>query len=434
MELSIGDPFSSGSPSDKDSAARLASVASNAHALPEIVSGANPILRAANRLINLVPQLKAMAHAGDLVQLRERLASEVRLFERKALDASVSQEQVIGARYCLCTVLDETAMQTPWGSNGEWAQHSLLVLFHNETWGGEKFFQLLSRLAQNPQKHRDLLELMYFCIALGFEGRFRVIDNGRGQLETLRQRLASIIHTASGERDSVLSPHWRGVESQAQPWRVVPIWVVALLSGLVALVVFVLLSFLLADRSDPAFAKLAAIDVPIVQPKVKPLRRPDPVRLRQFLEPEIREGLVDVRDEPDRSVVTIMGDGLFDSGQAEINPRYTVVLQRVAAAMNEVPGTVIVAGYTDNVPSRSIRFPSNWHLSEARAKMVADMLALTLTDPSRIRAEGKGEAEPVADNGSSEGRARNRRVELTLLLPRSEIDRALNSDSTQGAN
>jgi type VI secretion system protein ImpK len=51
-----------------------------------------------------------------------------------------------------------------------WSRHSLLVTFHNETWGGEKFFQLLAKLAQNPQQHAHLLELMYYCLALGFEG------------------------------------------------------------------------------------------------------------------------------------------------------------------------------------------------------------------------------------------------------------------------
>lgn len=394
--------------------------------LPEILSGTNPLVRAANRLINLVPQIRAMAHAGDLAQLRERLASEVHLFERRAMEASVPQDQVIGARYCLCTVLDETAMQTPWGSNGEWAQHSLLVRFHNETWGGEKYFQLLSRVAQNPQKHLDLLELMYFCIALGFEGRFRIIDNGRGQLETLRQRLASIIQTAKGERERALSPHWRGEVGVAQPWRVVPVWVIATICGLIGLAIYMAFNFLLADRSDPVFAKIATIDVPNVKKPVPLPAVADPMRLRKFLEPEIREGLVQVQDLADRSIVTIMGDGLFDSGRADIKPRYDPVLQRVAQALNEVPGTVVVAGYTDNVPSRSIQYPSNWHLSQARAVMVKDLLARVLTDASRMRAEGKGEADPVADNHSSEGRAKNRRVEITLLLPRAMIDQALN--------
>jgi type VI secretion system protein ImpK len=63
--------------------------------------------------------------------------------------------------------------------------------------GGEKFFQLLAKLAQNPQQHGWLLELMYYCLALGFEGRFRIVDNGRTQLETLKQRLVQIIRRAT---------------------------------------------------------------------------------------------------------------------------------------------------------------------------------------------------------------------------------------------
>ena len=90
---------------------------------------------------------------------------------------------MIAARYALCTLLDETAASTPWGGQGSWAKHSLLVLFHNEAWGGEKFFQLLSKLAENPAGNRDLLELMYACIALGFEGRYRVVQNGQAQLD-----------------------------------------------------------------------------------------------------------------------------------------------------------------------------------------------------------------------------------------------------------
>lgn len=410
------------------------SVRGQSPALPDILSGTNPLVRAANRLINLVPQIRAMAHVGDLAQLREKLASEVRAFEKRALEANVPQDQVIGARYCLCTVLDETAMQTPWGGNGEWGQHSLLMRFHDETWGGEKYFQLLSRVAQNPQKHLDLLELMYFCIALGFEGRFRVIDNGRGQLETLRQRLATIIQTAKGERERTLSPHWKGEEGVIQPWRVVPAWVVATVCAMLGLIIYTVFSFKLADRSDPVFAKFAAMEVPAVQKAAPPPPpAPDPVRLRKFLEPEIAEHLVEVRDLVDKSVVTILGDGLFDSGRADVKARYGPVLQRVAAAMNEVPGAVVIAGYTDNVPSRSLQYPSNWHLSQARANVVLEMMGLTINDRSRLRAEGRGEADPIAENSSAEGRARNRRVEITLLLPREAIESVLNRRSSQDA-
>src|SRR5436190_1176230 len=84
---------------------------------------------------------------------------------------------------------------------------NLLVTFHDETWGGEKFFQLLAKLAQNPQQHAHLLELMYYCLALGFEGRFRIVDNGRTQLETLKQRLLTILHQVRGEYERPLAMH-----------------------------------------------------------------------------------------------------------------------------------------------------------------------------------------------------------------------------------
>lgn len=382
-------------------------------ALPEIISGTNPLVRAANRLVNLVPQIRSMLRVDDLGSLRERLVAEVRLFEQRALEAGVAQDQVVGARYCLCTVLDETAALTPWGGSGDWSRHSLLVLFHNETWGGEKYFQLLSRLAQNPQKHRDLLELMYFCIALGFEGRFRVVEGGRVQLETLRQRLAGILGKEQGGHETALSPHWQGQAGEALPWRIVPAWVVGALCAVLALSVWLVLAFRLADRSDPVFARLAAIDAPVAGRAPSLADSTD--RLRGLLAAEVRAGLIEVYDDTDRSVVTLLGDGLFESGSAEISARYRPILQRVAVALDAAPGAVMVSGHTDSVPSRSIRFPSNWHLSRARADAVRVLLDGALGEPGRTRAEGRGEAEPVADNGTAEGRARNRRVEITLV-------------------
>ena len=147
----------------------------------ETASGSNLLVTAANPVLNLVPHIRGMAELEDAGQLRQFLIEQIQEFERRARDLGVAPETVIGGRYCLCTLLDETAAQTPWGGSGLWSRHSLLVTFHNETWGGEKFFQLLSKLAQNPKQYRDLLSLMYYCISLGLEGRFRIIDNGRAQ-------------------------------------------------------------------------------------------------------------------------------------------------------------------------------------------------------------------------------------------------------------
>ena len=72
-------------------------------------------------------------------------------------------EQITAARYVVCTMLDEAASRdTPWGA-GVWARQSLLVMFHNETWGGEKVFQLLARLAQKPAQHRICSNCLTWC-------------------------------------------------------------------------------------------------------------------------------------------------------------------------------------------------------------------------------------------------------------------------------
>ncbi len=389
--------------------------------LPEVITGTNPLTAAANPLLNLIPQLRTSLQQPDPGTLHNQLVQQIQLFEQRARQAGISNETVIGARYCLCTVLDEMAGQTPWGGAGIWTKYSLLVVFHKETWGGEKFFQLLAKLAQNPQQHRDLLELMYYCIALGFEGRFHVVENGRAQLETLKQRLVKILRTAKGDVEKGLSPHWQGEQGNQQKiWSLLPVWVVAAMAGLIALLVYLWFVFGLARLSDDVFASINSIRLPRIM-----LSQPAAPRLAKFLEPEIREGLVTVHDEADRSTVILRGDGLFDSGSDRIRPRYEHVIARVAAALNDVQGAVLVAGYTDNVPIRTLRYPSNWQLSQARADSVKTMLEKKLTVPSRVRAEGRADADPVAPNDSSANRALNRRVEIVLLLSPTERDNQL---------
>jgi type IV/VI secretion system ImpK/VasF family protein len=108
----------------------------------------------------------------------------------------------------------------------------LLVTFHNETWG-EKFFQLLARLSQNPREHILLLEMINYCLLLGFEGRYRVLDNGRTQLETIKQRLWQMIRGVRGSYPPPLSPHPEDRPVLRKLWRpMVPLWACVALVGL----------------------------------------------------------------------------------------------------------------------------------------------------------------------------------------------------------
>ncbi|WP_263143403.1 DotU family type VI secretion system protein [Pseudomonas sp. RIT-PI-AD] len=392
--------------------------------LPEVHSGSNPLVAAANPLLNLIYQIRTLVHNSEPARLRDFLTQEVRNFEARAKFEGISQEHLIAARYCLCTVLDETAAQTPWGGSGVWSRHSLLVTFHNETWGGEKFFQLLAKLAQSPMQHRDLLELMYYCISLGFEGRYRIISNGQSQLETLRRRLAEIIRDAKGDRFKALSPHWEGVTNELpKVWRVMPVWVSTILGLLLGTAIYMVIAFYLSDRSDKTFAAINGLklpEAPVVERNTAP-----PVRFARFLEPEIRAGLVSVKETSEQSTVTILGDGLFDSGSASVRSRYYPILQRIAEAINETHGKVLVTGHSDDVPIRTVRFPSNWHLSMERATTVSALLEKFIDTSGRVTTQGRGSSEPVVPNASAANRALNRRVEITVFASPADLQKEI---------
>ncbi|EOC0588382.1 DotU family type VI secretion system protein [Cronobacter sakazakii] len=385
-----------------------------------ILSGAssnNPLVAAANPLLNAIPQIRHSVSHEDQVGLRQRLIDEIRRFEVRCQQAALPYEVIVGARYCLCTALDEAAALTPWGSRGVWSGSGLLVTFHNETWGGEKFFQLLARLSQNPREHIFLLEMINYCLLLGFEGRYRVMDNGRTQLETIKQRLWQMIRSVRGSYPPPLSPHPEDQPVLRKLWRpVVPLWACVALAGFLACLFFIILNWRLGDNTSPVLAKIYQTPLPEVTVQ-QPAREVAPVlNLRGFLRPEIEAGLVAVRDEADRSVVILKGDGLFASASTVVRGRYEPVIDRVAQAMNNVSGKILVVGYSDNVPIRSARFASNYELSLARAESVQKMLQAHLADPNRVKAQGRGEMDPIAPNNTPENRARNRRVEITLLV------------------
>ncbi|CAN0586924.1 unnamed protein product, partial [Ectocarpus sp. 12 AP-2014] len=99
----------------------------------------------------------------------------------------------------------------------------------------------------------------------------------------------------------------------------------------------------------------------------------------------------------------------------QLQDRFRGPVNRVADALNDESGPVIVTGHSDNVPIRSSRFPDNLALSLARAKSVMDGMKGQMTDASRLSAEGRADKEPLADNATREGRAANRRIEVLLV-------------------
>ena len=113
-------------------------------------------------------------------------------------------------------------------------------------------------------------------------------------------------------------------------------------------------------------------------------------------------------------VIRLCGEFLFDSGQADVKTGFAPVAADIARYLNDTSGPIKVIGHTDSTPIKTVRFPSNQVLSKERANSVASVIKRLMQQPNRVETEGRGPDVPVAPNATSEGRAKNRRVEVTV--------------------
>jgi type VI secretion system protein ImpK len=235
---------------------------------------------------------------------------------------------------------------------------------------------------------------MYLCLAFGFQGRYRLLENGRSRLDEQRERAYNAIRTAHGEFERELSPHWRGVIEQRNPLiRYVPLWVVAAVAATLLLIAYSLFNWLLNNASDPVLAELSG--------HARPDRGDGSARRRRGASARSQAAAAQCRSDSGVAGFTHFpgspnssGPGQGDRGsrqnhradsrrravrlrQAEVKTHgVALAVAQIGKELNTVEGRVLVTGHSDNVPIRTLQFPSNWHLSKARADSVVQVLMI----------------------------------------------------------
>jgi type VI secretion system protein ImpK len=383
-------------------------------------SSFNIIVGAAAQLLNLGRRLRGSVANRDVLALRTRAVEEIRHFERVIMAAGVAPEQARAAHYALCATVDDIVLNTPWGAYSAWASNSLVSTFHTDVTGGERFFDLLTHLHKDPGTNKDVLALMYLCLSIGFEGRLRVLDEGALELSRIRESLYRTLRSVYGDFERELSPHWRGVEARHRPLRsYVALWTIASAAIAVLVLGYFLFSYLLNSGSDRTLRDLAeappngAATLAVVAPAPLPHVAPAALdTLRTDLAPEIAAHQLDVIARGTVLVVRIHNAGMFASGSATVQDKFKPVIARIGQAVAAQNGRVQVDGYTDSQPIHSLRFPSNWELSTARAQAVADLLGAV--PRSKLTVTGHAASNPIASNDTAAGRDANRRTELVV--------------------
>jgi len=129
----------------------------------------------------------------------------------------------------------------------------------------------------------------------------------------------------------------------------------------------------------------------------------------------INNGLVAINENENWLEIEIKSSILFQSGGSTLSEEAEDVLAKLADIIKVYPNQIQVEGYTDNVPIKTLNFPSNWELSSSRAASVVHLFADEGVNPNNMQAIGFGEYRPKVSNDTAKGRSANRRVVLVIL-------------------
>ncbi|KQU69787.1 hypothetical protein ASC75_06450 [Aminobacter sp. DSM 101952] len=391
----------------------------------------NKLVNAFSALLEFAPELENALPPENPEVLRTRLLEELVRARDTAVAAGSSLERADQAAWSVAALLDDLALNTPWGGASIWPRQPLVVMLRGDVDAGAQFFSRLEELERHPNRDQEMLELQYYCMALGFRGKYRVPGRaGDRSLNAVRVAAARFLRNADAE-DASLSPNWRGVVASDEPPRfTVPLWVMAVIAAVLATAIYVGLSMGLSNQATQLTTLVRALP-PADRAELlrtAPQAEAPPVETVDFaLLPEFAaaapEGLRPALKGAEsvslaRLVIQASNPELFQSSRAELTDGFQPLITSIAKVIlenQELIGNITVVGHTDGIPlQRTNPLSTNQRLSEARAATIADILVQNGVPRERVRSEGRAATDPVADDGTREGRALNRRVEVLV--------------------
>jgi type VI secretion system protein ImpK len=383
------------------------------------LEGENILLSSASDILILASNIRSLEPNNSIEQLRYDIEQLITKFDEQIKAGNLTNEVALTARYIICCLIDELVLSTPWGSDSIWSHQTLLGKYHNETSGGEKFFLIVNKLLEQPQRNIDLIELCYVCLSSGFCGKYRVSKQGESELLQVSQKLYKPIETYRPiDRD--LSPAWQGAgKSDTGFGKKFPSTLVFLCFGFILLATYIGFLSSLKAEVEPLYQKIESIGWNDVVLKISE-SQPDSIdinaisnSLRGTLANYIDDKIiaVDVRD--DALIIRLISTSLFKSGSSVINEAALPDVNVLVNSIKDYADRVLVIGHTDSTGKAD----SNWVISRKRAEAIAKWLAKSNVQLINPITRGVADTQPlVKDTDSDYNQSLNRRVELILVL------------------
>lgn len=396
----------------------------------------NPLIVAFASLLEVAPELERALPPANAEALRLRLQDNLIDARDSAVGMGVPMTRANQAAWFVAALIDDIALNTPWGGHSGWPRQPLVVGLSGEVDAGTKFFDRLEELLRYPNRDPEMLELGFHCLNLGFRGKHRVQGRtGDSALLALRSSIARAIRNPEAEA-AELSPHWQGVVApDEKPRFAVPLWTIGLAAVAVITAIYIGLGIQLSNKATQLYALARLLPPPDRAEIFRPVRtNAEPAAPEIKIEPVVLElvpaclskapadtaAALTGKDDVGLAFFTLRGSNpeVFRSAKADINDVYSPLVNALADCIKEnidVIGKVTIMGHTDSVPVQASNpFASNQGLSEARARTIADLLIADGVPPELLAAEGRADSEPVGDNKTKAGRAENRRIEIKI--------------------
>lgn len=388
---------------------------------PQLVR--NRLMLEAGPILALAASIRSGRARTPLAQFHQQATAAIAAFDR-AIAGLYPDETRQRAKYAVCSTLDDIVQNLPGAQQevAEWARRSMVVQTFHENIGGDRFWQLVDDMLARPAQQGELIELYHACLAAGFEGRFRVMPDGKRRLHEIMQQLYGALEHARSLSGQVLVPNWLGEKAPQQKVGFLSyIGLAAAVAAGVLLMIYIVLRLVLMGTGEASWDALSAVN----PPERLTLARegtalpagpdgPQSMRLKTFLAPEIKQGLVVVEEDASTVRVRTTVGQLFRSASDQLEPGREALFGRIGKALETEKGSVTVEGHTDADKINSLQFPDNIALSGARANSVALLLAREVSDPARIEVQPFGDSRPIGSNDTAEGKSLNRRVEIVI--------------------
>lgn len=225
--------------------------------------GINPLINAADPILTLITKIRRLSLPPNLIIFHQHVCHEIKAFENKVQTLGYRPPLILASRYLICALLDELITISLW-PNLEFKKYSFLATFHKELSQEDHFFLILERSLQNPSEHVELLELIFLCLRLGYEGKYRDLERGHFELSSISDHLYQVITEYKEEfsrslyisSDSLLTTHSRRKNFLAF---LPPVWITSTTMAITLVTAFSFLYFQLSEIAAPIDKRLNSI-------------------------------------------------------------------------------------------------------------------------------------------------------------------------------